>query len=58
MVNGFCSEIAEVRRRDDSDRLRHYQVKGVSGGPVPPTTKEIVPQRRRGLFAWLRDLLR
>lgn len=46
-------EIAEVRRRDDSDRLRHY------GAPAPkPTPPAGESAKSQGLWAWLNGLFR
>jgi hypothetical protein len=51
-----AEEIADVRRRDDRDRLRHY------GAPVPkrtpPTGELIAAAKPKGFRRWLKGLFR
>jgi hypothetical protein len=51
-------QIAEVRRRDDRDRLRHYGAPA-AGEPVQfAAAKPPCPARPKGFWSWLRRLFR
>ena len=47
-------EIAEVRRRDDRDRLRHYD--GTAAEPALPFGEPNVPDKPKGIWTWLKSL--
>ena len=51
-------EIAEVRRRDDRDRLRHYGRAGAAALGARRIGQPSAPAKPEGLWAWLKRLFR
>jgi hypothetical protein len=51
-------EIAEVRLRDDRDRIRHYGVPSAAEPAPPAAAKPAAPARPKGFWRRLRSLFR
>jgi Family of unknown function (DUF6527) len=51
-------EIAEVRKRDDADWLRHYGPQPTVAARPLLTEQEANPVDRKGFWAWLKSLIR
>jgi len=50
--------IAEVRKRDDADWLRHYAMQATVAARPSPTEQEANAVSRKGFWAWLKRLIR
>jgi hypothetical protein len=51
-------EIAEVRKRDDADRLRHYGVQATVDARSTPAEHETSAVDRKGFWAWFKSWIR
>jgi hypothetical protein len=53
-----AEEIAEVRKRDDADWLRHYGTQATVAARPTPTEQKASTVDRKGFWAWLKSWVR